>query len=184
MRMLGKLLGGLKAIVKARYIVAVLALALIACRVVWPNFKYDNTSFYLTLLAALVLLIPDIGDTIARIRRFQIGNVIAEFESRVADVEKAVDAGIEGDTEADALEFASDKDIVLSDDETQVLRGMAKSKWILRSARGLAKELGFTLDKIDRLLLSLRTKGCVSEIERATGPRWALTERGQKASSR
>ncbi len=172
----------LKEIFRTRYMIAFCAILLVILKAKWPHFVFDDTSFYLTLLAAFVLLIPDIGDTVARIRKVKKGNLEIEFESRLVTVEQAVDSKVEPDDETKKESVSSAESLSLSSDELRVVKAMAESKWLLRSSRGLAKDLDFALDKNDRLLNSLKAKGCVSRIQRKGGIRWTLTEVGQSAS--
>ena len=101
---------------------------------------------------------------------------------RLANVEQAVASKVEPDDDTGKEIASSTKSIPLASDESQLIKAMAESKWLLRSSRGLAKELNFTLDKNDRLLDGLKTKGYVSKIKRKGGVRWTLTELGQSAS--
>jgi len=76
----------IKSFLKIRYFVALFALLIISARAIWPSFKYDETSFYLTLLASIVLLIPDIGEIISRIKRFKKGDLEIEIEGKINDL--------------------------------------------------------------------------------------------------
>ena len=75
-----------KSLFKMRYFVALFSLFIIIGRTIWPNFKYDGTSFNLTLLAAIVLLIPDIGGLLSRIKKFKKGDLEIELESQINDL--------------------------------------------------------------------------------------------------
>lgn len=76
----------IKSIFKARYFIATLAILIIVGRAIWPNIKFDDTSFHLILLIAVVLLIPDIGDLISRIKRFKKGDLEIELESKINEL--------------------------------------------------------------------------------------------------
>jgi len=93
----------LRAIFKSRYFIAILAVLIIIVRAIWPEIKYDDTSFYLTLLVAVVLLIPDIGNLVSRVKKFKKGDLEIELESKIDELagktEKA-EEDIEVSTEA------------------------------------------------------------------------------------
>jgi HAMP domain-containing protein len=48
--------------------------AIVFARFIWPQLAFDTLSLYLVLIAAGCVLIPDVANLIARIRRIKIGN--------------------------------------------------------------------------------------------------------------
>lgn len=97
-----------------RYVVSALCLVVIAARMIWPNLRFDQTAFYLFIFASIVVLIPDIGGLVARIRKVKKGDFEMEFDEKVSqlseEIEKAEskDEGqkeFEGDTVIDDSEL-------------------------------------------------------------------------------
>ncbi len=96
-----------------RYFVALVATLLWLSRIIWPDIKFDSTSLYLFLFAAVVILIPDIGDLISRIKKIKKGDLEIELESKInalADqterTEEAIERSEEGEFE---IEFIPDE---------------------------------------------------------------------------
>ena len=73
----------IKNLFQTRYFVALFAVLIISARAIWSSFKYDDTSFYLTLLASIVLLIPDIGNIASRITKFKKGDLEIELANQI-----------------------------------------------------------------------------------------------------
>ena len=74
-----------------RYLVAVLCGLIIISRIIWPEIKFDEVSVIVFAIGILVILIPDIGDLIKRIRRVRKGDIEIEFESLIAELADKTD---------------------------------------------------------------------------------------------
>ncbi|MBA7498163.1 hypothetical protein ES704_03437 [subsurface metagenome] len=72
-----------KNVFKIPYLIAFFICLIIIARIIWPNINYDDTSFYLTLLAVIILVIPNIGELLSRIKRFKKGDFEIEIESKL-----------------------------------------------------------------------------------------------------
>lgn len=70
-----------KNISKVPYLIAIFIFFIIITRLIWPIINYDNISFYLTLLIVILLVFPNIGEILSRIRRFKKGDFEIEIES-------------------------------------------------------------------------------------------------------
>ena len=96
-----------------RYIVAVIATLIWLSRIIWPNLRFDSTSLYLFLFAAVVILIPDIGDLVSRIKKFKKGDLEIELESKLnalADQTEKTEEAIESSDEGEyVIEFIPDE---------------------------------------------------------------------------
>lgn len=93
----------------SRYIVALVATLIWLSRIIWPDIQFDSTSLYLFLFAAVVILIPDIGDLISRIKKFKKGDLEIELESKINalanQTEKTEEAIESSDEEEFEIEF-------------------------------------------------------------------------------
>lgn len=67
-----------------RYLVPLLCAIAIVARIVWDDIRFDQTALWLFLIGVIVILIPDIGDLVSRIKKFKKGDIEIEFESLVA----------------------------------------------------------------------------------------------------
>lgn len=81
-----------------RYIIATLALVIILTRILFPTITFDGQSLTLFLFSAIVLLIPDIGNLIQRIRKVKVGGVelelseeLKQLANQTAETEKKID---------------------------------------------------------------------------------------------
>jgi hypothetical protein len=73
----------IRSIFSRRNFVPFICFLIVIIRAVW-NITFDYLSFWLLFIAILVILIPDIGSIIDRIRKVKIGDNEIEFDSRVA----------------------------------------------------------------------------------------------------
>jgi hypothetical protein len=60
-----------------------------------PNLRFDNVSLWLFVFAALVLLVPDIGDILSRVRRIKKGDLELELEGRLDELARRTEAAEE-----------------------------------------------------------------------------------------
>ena len=66
-----------------RYLISFSALLLVAIRAIYPDLKFDQTSLYLYFLAVIVLLIPDLTSSIARIKKIKKGDFEIELDQQL-----------------------------------------------------------------------------------------------------
>jgi hypothetical protein len=69
-----------------RYVIAGTGLAIVVARMVKPSIYFDDVSLWLFVLAALILLVPDIGDVLSRVRRIRKGDLQLELEGRIGEL--------------------------------------------------------------------------------------------------
>lgn len=74
-----------------RYLVALSAALLIGARVCWPDLTFDDTSLTLFIIAALALLVPDIGGLINRVRKVKHGNTEIELDAAISTIAKSAE---------------------------------------------------------------------------------------------
>lgn len=88
------------------YYIVFLAIAIILIRIIFPKIKFDYISLYLFLIAVIILIIPDLGDMIARIKKVKNGFFELEFSEKVSELNRQLEATEnEIDLEEDNLEF-------------------------------------------------------------------------------
>ena len=85
-----------------RYLVPVLCGLIIVFRIIWPDIRFDQISILLFIVGVVVLLIPDVGEVVARIKKIKTPNYEVELENdlkQLADkaekVEKEVETALE-----------------------------------------------------------------------------------------
>ena len=66
--------------------VVALCFILIGLRSYVEDFVFDDISLWLFLIAVIVILIPDIGELVNRIKKFKKGNLEIEFEKHIASM--------------------------------------------------------------------------------------------------
>ena len=98
----------LKTFFNVRLFIAAFAILVIIARIIWPEMRYDTTSFYLTILFAVILLIPDIGDLISRIKKIKKGDLEIELESKINDLAAKTEKA-EEDIEVSGEAFAFER---------------------------------------------------------------------------
>ena len=102
--------------IASRYIIALVATLIWLSRIIWPDLQFDTTSLYLFLFAAIVILIPDIGDLISRIKKFKKGDLEIELESKInalADQTEKTEEAIErSDEEEFEIQFTPDENYI------------------------------------------------------------------------
>lgn len=89
---------------KARHWIAVACGALVIVRAVFPGLRIDEVSFWLFLVGSIVLLIPDIGDLIARLRKVKKGDFELEFDHRLDDLKRRTEE-TESIIESEEIDF-------------------------------------------------------------------------------
>jgi len=78
-----------------RYLVAVVALALVVVRAVWPDIRLDEISLLLFALAGLALLLPDFAPIASRIRRFKLWEIEVELSEKIGELAQRAEAAAE-----------------------------------------------------------------------------------------
>lgn len=128
-----------------RYIIALVATLIWLSRIFWPDLRFDTTSLYLFLFAAIVILIPDIGDLISRIKKFKKGDLEIELESKINalanQTEKTEEAIERSDEDEFEVEFIPDENYKRILDYTKDPRG---------GLVAIAVEIESTINKIAR----------------------------------
>jgi predicted membrane protein len=69
-----------------RYLVALVALAIVIVRAVWPDARLDEISLVLLVVAALALVWPDIVPLTSRIRRFKVWGLEVELMEEISQL--------------------------------------------------------------------------------------------------
>lgn len=75
-----------------RYLVALVALALLIVRAVWPDLRVDEISLVLFALAALALFWRDIAPVAGRIRKFKAWGIEVELSERIGELTERTEA--------------------------------------------------------------------------------------------
>lgn len=94
------------------YLTAIFICLIIIARIIWPNINYDDTSFYLTLLAVIIFVIPNIGELFSRIKRLKKGDFEIELESKLNNLTEKTEKAEEDieKLEIEKFEFKSKPD--------------------------------------------------------------------------
>ncbi|OGD17399.1 hypothetical protein A2V47_00310 [Candidatus Atribacteria bacterium RBG_19FT_COMBO_35_14] len=94
------------------YLIVIFICLIIIARIVWPNINYDDTSFYLTLLAVIIFVIPNIGELFSRIKRLKKGDFEIELESKLDSLTEKTEKAEEDieKLEIEEFEFKSKPD--------------------------------------------------------------------------
>lgn len=90
----------------SRAVAVLICMLIIIIRAVWPNLRFDDVSLWLFVTAVLVLLIPDIGNLINRIKKFKKGDLEIEFEQSVdqlAEETEELEEEVESESEEEGL---------------------------------------------------------------------------------
>ena len=69
-----------------RFLIAVVALALVVVRALWPDIRLDEISLMLFALAALALLSPDLAPIAGRIRRLKLWQIEVELSEKIGEL--------------------------------------------------------------------------------------------------
>lgn len=94
--------------IPTRYFIFLLCALIIVVRVLWGNIRFDQTSLWIFIIAVIVILIPDIGDLVARIRKVKKGDFEIEFESRIAQLALNTEKAEEEAQETEIGEYLSE----------------------------------------------------------------------------
>jgi uncharacterized protein YutE (UPF0331/DUF86 family) len=142
----------------ARCLVVFMCALLIATRAVWPEWRFDNVSMALFLVAVVTLLIPNIGDLISRIKRIKKG----DFELDLSDkIPKLIQ---------EASEIQKDSASVAKPIDPQQLESETQAFLIALSdvdARGTILEVALYLE---RTLLELAEHNNLLEVDKPSPP--------------
>ncbi|MCH8305407.1 MAG: hypothetical protein IIB94_09805 [Candidatus Marinimicrobia bacterium] len=141
--------------------VVALCFILIGLRSYVEDFVFDDISLWLFLIAVIVILIPDIGELVNRIKKFKKGNLEIEFEKHIASMT------IQTDLAEQKLE---ESDIIKEDREIpeNVRAILAESS---RNPRGALITLAV---EIERALELLAEKYDITNKGRYFSPRYTL----------
>ncbi len=90
-----------------RAIFALLCIALLILRIVFPGVKIDQTSIWLVILIVAIVLLPDPKDIFSRMRRFKKGDFEIDFDARIHDLKRAVKE-TEDETSPDQLQLSAE----------------------------------------------------------------------------
>jgi hypothetical protein len=96
--------------------VAGICILVIAGRIIWPDLKFDETAFYLFIFASIVVLIPDIGGIVARIKKVKKGDFEMEFDEKVSLLSEEIEKAESKDKDVTTLE---DNDTPTDDSELE-----------------------------------------------------------------
>jgi len=111
----------------SRFIIAAIAFVILIARIIWPEMRFDTTSLYLFLLGSIVILIPDIGNLISRVKKFKKGDLEIELESEIknlADKTEKTEKTIEqSDEDEFEIEFTPDENYLRITEFTRDPRG-------------------------------------------------------------
>ncbi len=86
-----------------RYLVALVAVAIVIVRAVWPDARLDEISLVLLVVAALALVWPDIAPLTSRIRRLKLWELEVELSEKISELSERVEVvGREASQEREA----------------------------------------------------------------------------------
>ena len=152
----------------------------------------------------IYILRAQLKELIPSIKKFKAGPVELELERVVKELEKTKQVAEAADAKATvvAAKFDEDEDrqdppntesakaaarpreIPLSEIELKVLKAMVNSRFVSRSASGVAKDSGLTKAAVHTTYGSLIAKGLVEQIKNSEGnPRWVVTGLGRTIAS-
>lgn len=69
-----------------RLIAAIACLAIVIIRIIFPQLRFDEISFWLVVIFIVLLVIPDIGDLVSRIKKLKKGDLEIEFERKIDEL--------------------------------------------------------------------------------------------------
>ncbi len=153
----------------------------------------------------IYLLRPELRQLIPSIKKFKAGPVEVELERVVKELEKtkqvaaAADAKAtvvaekfdEEDAEPDAAPnqkvprpIAAERAVPVTEIELKVLKAMVGSRFVTRSASGVAKDSSLSKAAVQTTYGSLIAKGLVEQTKNSQGdPRWVVTGLGRTIAS-
>ncbi len=70
------------------FVIFIIAILLIIVRIIFPEIKFDNISLYLFIVAVVSVLIPNIGETIERVKKLKKGDFEIEFSEQLANLNR------------------------------------------------------------------------------------------------
>lgn len=81
----------MKDLFQMRYFVAFISVVVIGSRAIWRDLKFDDISLTLFIIAAIALLVPDIGGLINRVRKIKHGGTEIELDKAVSKLTQDVE---------------------------------------------------------------------------------------------
>lgn len=108
---------------KPRHWIALACAALIVIRAVMPTLRIDELSVGLFVLGSVVVLIPDIGDLLSRVRRVKKGDFELEFEGRLEELRRRTEE-TESELEAAHIDFGPVPEVV----QTRVVASLVEPR--------------------------------------------------------
>lgn len=71
-----------------RLLVAAVFIGLVIARMVYPDLRFDQLSFQLLVVAAIVVLLPDIKDVLSRVRKIKKGDWEIELDDAISQLKQ------------------------------------------------------------------------------------------------
>ena len=141
--------------------IVILCFLIIFLKTSWKNFVFDEISLWLFIIAVIVMLIPDIGELINRIKKFKKGDLEIDFEKHISSIVIQTDIAERKLEEAEIIK--EDRDI--PKDVRAVLEESS------RNPRGALITLGVEIEKV---LEVLAAKYNITNKGRYFSPRFTL----------
>ena len=118
--------------------IVILCFLIIFLKTFWKNFVFDEISLWLFIIAVIVILIPDIGELINRVKKFKKGDLEIDFEKHLSSIIIQTDIAERKLEEAEIIK--EDRDI--PEDVRAVLEESS------RNPRGALITLGVEIEKV------------------------------------
>lgn len=91
-----------------RYIVVAICVGLMAVRAVWPEVRFDNISLTLLIIAAVVVLLPELREALEGVKKVKIGKfefeIVEKLKALASDTEKVESSVAKQDLQPIVLE--------------------------------------------------------------------------------